>query len=87
MVVEHPYDKKIEDIFRKVSIEVQISGMENPVIGMVHVDKGLRLSDHLNNNPTEYLILTDVQCQGSPQEVLFIKTAQIITIMPISEQP
>lgn len=86
MVVEHPYDKKIEDIFRKVSVEVQISGMENPVIGMVHLDKGLRLSDYLNHNPTEYLILTDVQCQGAPREVLFIKQEQIITIMPIAEQ-
>jgi len=85
MAVEHPFTKKIEDIFRKIAVEVRISGMKAPVTGVVHIDKGLRLSDYLNHNAMEYLIVTEVRIEGKNQDVLFIKKEQIVTIMPIIE--
>ncbi len=86
MTTEHPYDKKIDDIFRKVRVEVRIAGIEAPLTGLVHIDKGLRLSDYLNHNAMEYLIVTDVQFQGKTNEVIFIKTEQISTIMPVNDK-
>ena len=83
MVVEHPYGKKIEDIFRKVAVEVRIVGEEEPVTGIVHVDKGLRLSDHLNRSAGGYLILTDALFEGEKREVLFLQKEQIKVIFPV----
>ena len=85
MVVEHPYEKKVEDIFRKITVEVRIVGIEHPVTGIVHIDKGLRLSDHLNRSSTEYLILTDALFEGQKREVLFVQKEQIQLIAPCNE--
>lgn len=82
MVIEHPYDKKLEDVFRKVSIELQLVGDKEPVTGIVHVEKGLRLSDHLNRGTSEFLIVTNVQFAGREQDVLFIRKEQIKVIFP-----
>ncbi len=83
MIVEHPYDKKITDVFRKVSVELRIIGEEVPVTGIVHVEKGLRLSDHLNRGTTEYLIVTDVTFEGQKRDVLFVRKEQIKVILPV----
>ncbi len=83
MIVEHPYDKKVEDIFRKVPVELRIIGEEFPVTGIVHVEKGIRLSDHLNRGSTEYLIITDVMFEGQKRDVLFVRKEQIKVILPV----
>lgn len=86
MVVEHPYEKKIEDIFRKVPVEVRIVDIEGPVTGIVHVDKGFRLSDHLNRSEMDYLILTDALIEGEAHEVLFIPKGQIKIVFPVTDK-
>lgn len=84
MIVEHPYEKKIADIFRKVPVIIHVIGAKEPITGILHIDKGLRLSDHLNRTPTvKYLILTDAIYEGQNHGVLFVHTEQIKVVLPV----
>ena len=83
MVIEHPYEKKIVDIFRKVAVELQIVGKEDPVTGTIHVEKGIRLSDHLNRDKTNYLIVTDALFEGQKREVIFVRKEHVKVIFPV----
>ena len=83
MVVEHPYEKKMQDVFRKVAVELQITGQAQALTGIVHVENGLRLSDHLNRDKTNYLIVTDVVFEEQKREVIFIRKEHIKVIFPV----
>ncbi len=91
MVVE--YDEKgkfFTDVITKDVIRSHIQTLTNHIKGNIHVRKGDRLSDEINQ-PTEFLAVTDATIFSPAGETLYqcdflaVNREHIIWLMPIQE--
>ena len=79
--------KLFRELYKQVRVKVWMVGLSQPFIGSIHVDKTIRLSDHLNLTNQEFIIITDVECDHNKQQaVLFLKKENIVAVTPIDEE-
>jgi hypothetical protein len=92
MVVE--YDEKgkfFTDIIVKDVIRSHIQTQEHTILGYVHVRKGDRLSDEINQ-PSIFLAVTDAEIYSQDGERLYssdflaVNREQIVWLMPVEER-
>ncbi len=89
------YDEKgkfFTDIISKEVIRVDIETVTQHIRGNVHVRKGDRLSDEINQ-PNLFLPVTQVEIRDHEGELLYngdflaVNRTQIVWLMPATEQP
>ena len=78
--------KLFQELYKKVQVQVWVVGQEQPFTGAIHVDKTIRLSDHLNLNTQEFIILTGAEVGGRFLEALFVRKDNIVAITPVGEE-